>query len=149
MNYCLYNAIKTPDGTVLWCQNSHDYQIHEDKVSGESYMNDGFGHSIRRSINDVPFEDLSVWAHEPFEKVRTAPFWGSYGKDGKSARVMLSLQEMEDEHIQAVLRTQRQLKGTVVEKLFLQEIDYRLIELKENLDEKLDDKKGKKTKKKL
>lgn len=125
MDYCLYNAIKTPDGTVLWCQSGHDYQTHEDKVSGETYMNDGVGYSIRRSVNTVPFDDLSVWSTDPHEKVRKAPFWGSYGKDGKSPKKMMSLSEMEDEHITAILKTQRQIAGTEVEKLFVNEIEYR------------------------
>ena len=127
MNYCLYNAIKTPDGTVLWCKNNHDYQSYKDSVSGEHYMIDGTGYATRRSINIVSPEDLSIWTSDPFKKVRTAKFWGSYGKDGKGEKVILSLEEMEKEHIEAILRTQTQVKGTEFESLFLQELKYRKI----------------------
>jgi hypothetical protein len=136
MNYCLYNAIKTPDGTVLCCENGHDYKTHKDSVSGEDYMNDGIGYGVRRSINHVPAEDLSIWNTDPFEKVRTAKFWGSYGKDGKSPKHILALEEMEDSHIQAILETQKQL-GSDIKALFLKEIEYRIEKFKEALDEEL------------
>lgn len=139
MNFCLYNAIKTPDGTVLWCEDGHDCKTHKDKVSGENYMNDGVGYSIRRSVNNVPFEDLSVWSNDPFEKVRTAKFWASYGKDGKSKKRIMALEEMEDSHIRAILETQRQIRGTSIEKLFLKEIEYRITNFKEELEKELVD----------
>jgi len=137
LDYCLYNAIKTPDGTILWCKSGHDYQTHEDKVSGESYMNDGLGYMVRRSVNKVPYEDLSIRASDPFEVVRTAKFWSSYGKDGKSPKVILSLEQIEDDHIKVILETQNQIRGTVLEKLFKQEQDYRKMLLAQEIDEKL------------
>ncbi len=137
MDYCLYNAIKTPDGTVLWCQSGHDYQTHQDKVSGEEYMNDGTGYGVRRSVNTVPYEDLSIWSHEPFEKVRTAKFWGSYGKDGKSPRTMMAPMEMEDGHLRAILETQKQIRGSEIERIFLQEMKYRVETFKNKLDSEL------------
>lgn len=135
MEYCLYNAIKTPDGTVLWCTTGHDYKTHTDALSGEEYMNDGLGYGVRRSINETPYENLSIYDTAPFEKVRTAKFWGSYGKDGKSEKRMMSLEEMEDDHIQAILRTQAQARKPPLEALFLKEIEYRITNFKEHLDE--------------
>lgn len=147
--YCIYNAIKTPDGTVLWCQTSHDYQTHHDKVSGELYMNDGLGYMIRRSLNNMPYEDLSIHANEPHEKVRTAPFWGAYGKDGKNPRVVMALKDMEDSHIEAILDTQRQIKGTVLETLFKNEQKYRKMLMAQEFSEKLPEKKNKTMKHKV
>lgn len=137
MDYCLYNAIKTPDGTILWCQSGHDYKTHTDTISKEEYMNDGIGYGVRRSVNTVPYEDLSIGSNAPFEKVRTAKFWGSYGKDGKSEKRMMSLDEMEDSHIAAILKTQRSIHGTAIEKLFLQEIEYRIETFKQKLEVEL------------
>lgn len=147
-NYCIYNAIKTPDGTILWCQDSHDYQEHLDTVSGEKYLNDGLGLGIRRSVNKVPYEDLSVWSNDPFEKIRTAPFWGSYGKDGKSPKKMMAPCEMEDSHLRAILETQKRIAGTEIEKIFIKEIEYRIKTFKNTLDEDLPtkEKKAKKPK---
>lgn len=134
MNYCLYNAIKTPDGTVLWCKSGGDYQTHTDTVSGEEYMNDGLEYSIRRSVNTVPYEDMSINTSSPFEKVRTVKFWASYGKDGNSPKHYMSLEEMEKTHIEAILKGQSQIKGTEIEKIFLKELDYRVEVFQEHLD---------------
>jgi hypothetical protein len=136
MDYCLYNAIKTPDGTILWCESGHDYKTHTDSVSGEEYMNDGTGYGIRRSVNNVPAEDLSIWNTDPFEKIRTAKFWGSYGKDGKSPKRILSLEEMEEDHIHAILKTQTQI-STILKEFFVKELEYRVEKFKEKLDEEL------------
>lgn len=95
-------------------------------------------YSIRRSVNTVLYEDLSIWSYDPFEIIRTAPFWASYGKDGKSPRKMLSLEQMEDEHIEAILKTQHQICGTDIEQFFLQEVEYRKkIGFKEDLNQSL------------
>jgi hypothetical protein len=134
MDYCLYNAIKTPDGTVLWCQHRHDYQTHQDAVSGEQYMNDGLQDTIRRSVNIVPYEDLAIFTSSPFEKVRTVKFWASYGKDGNSPKHYMSLEEMEKTHIEAILRGQKQIKGTEIEKIFLKELDFRVEVFQEHLE---------------
>ena len=147
--YCLYNAIKTPDGTILWCEHNHDFKEYTDKVSGEYYLNDGVGYNVRRSVNTVPYEDLSIYASDDFEKVRTAKFWGSYGKDGKSTKKILSLQEMEDDHISAILNTQYQIKGSAVEKLFLKEQELRIKNFKSELDDKLIHKENKDNKPKI
>ena len=125
MDFYLYNAIRTPDGTVLWCKTGHDFQTHVDAVTGETYINDGCGYSIRRSVNKTEAEDLSVKASDPFETVRHAKFWGSYGRDGKGPKTILSLAEIDDAHIQAILDTQRQIRGTPLEELFCKEQAYR------------------------
>lgn len=123
MSYLLYNAIKTPDGTILWCQNRHDFKTYFDTISKETYMNDGGGYYCRRSVNKVPYEDLSVYTTDPFEIVRQAKFWGSYGKDGKQPKVILSLAEMETEHIEAILKNA--FPSEEVKPLFVQELKYR------------------------
>lgn len=135
MNYCLYNAIKTPDGTILWCQSGHDYKTHTDSVSSEEYMNDGTGYGVRRSVNKVSAENLSIGTNDPFEKVRTAKFWGSYGKDGKGEKRIMALEEMEDSHIRAILDTQK--IDIIIKELFEKEILYRIENFKKELDTEL------------
>ncbi len=124
MSYTIYNAIKTPDGTVLWCQHNHDFKTHTDKVSGEVYMNDGLGYCIRRSVNKVAYEDLSINLNDPFEKVREAKFWRSYGKDGKQPVSILSIAEMETKHIENILKLTNPSKEIIP--LFQQELKNRL-----------------------
>lgn len=137
MEFCIYNAIKTPDGTILYCENRHDYHEYKDTISGELYLNDGHLDSVRRSVNTVPYEDLSIYTDSPHEIVRTIKFWTSYGKDGKSAGVEMSLQEMEKSHIEAILRTQKKIQETPLEKIFINELEYRVKQFKEQLDETL------------
>ncbi len=132
MLYCLQNKIITPDGTTLWCKSGHDYQTHVDAVSGEVYMNDSCGYYVRRSVNDVMYTDVSVWADtdditKDYEVTRTAKFWRSYGPEGEyyPDGVMLSVADMQDEHICAILRTQKQVQGNFLEQLFKYELVYR------------------------
>ena len=133
MKYCIYNAIRTPDGTLLWCQHSHDYQVHKDTVSGETYMNDGLGYYTRRSANKTDYEDLSVWVDvdnpELTDEVRSIALWGTRGIDGDQPMRKISLKQMQDDHLCAILQTQRHIKGSVIEKLLLLELEHRNLTL--------------------
>lgn len=62
----LYNAIRCPDGTILHSTHGWDYKTNLDAITGEIYMVDS-GNSMyyRRSINDVPAEDISVTTARP------------------------------------------------------------------------------------
>lgn len=119
------NAIRTPDGTVLRSYHRHDYKEHVDEVSGEIYVVDGGNDYIRRSINDVPAESLDVYLTDPFEDVREAFVWRTYGKNGDQPGMYVKLSIMTDKHIQAILETQTQIHGSFVEKLFKDELKYR------------------------
>lgn len=123
MNFCLYNAIKTPDGTILNCTSGYDYKTYFDTVSQEQYMNDGLGYGIRRSVNKIPYEDLAVFDNSPHEQVRVVKFWTSYGKDGKSPGFQMSLEDMETAHIKAILDTQKKIQD--YKHIFENELKYR------------------------
>lgn len=125
MNYCVYNAIRTPDGTILHCQNPHDYRTHKDTVVDDMYMNDGGGFYVRRSINIVPFEDLSVWTADGHEKVRQFFQWGTRGPNGDQDLHHVKLCDMTTEHIEAILQTQRWIDGTPVQLIFHNELEWR------------------------
>jgi len=118
------NCIITPDGTKLECNHRHDYKQHLD-ANGETYINDGLGWYVRRSVNKQPAVDISVTSDQPFELQRTAFTWGTRGKDGLQEVRKVPLQDLTTEHIQNILRTQQQIKDTYVEQLFLQELEYR------------------------
>jgi hypothetical protein len=93
------NAIRTPDGTVLTSRSVHDYQTHQDE-NGMVYMVDGGLDYLRRNVNiDAPHEELSVESSAPFDIIRDALEWGTYGKDGKNPLRYVKLSEMSDEHI--------------------------------------------------
>lgn len=128
MNYCVYNAIRTPDGTILHCKNRHDYQQHFDTVVNETYTNDGGEYYVRRSVNIVPFEDMSVWSSDTHEKIRNVFSWGTRGIDGDKPLRRVLLKDMTDDHIKAILRTQRHIDGTPVQLIFNNELEWRSCE---------------------
>lgn len=121
------NAIMTPDGTYLRSYHRHDYKEHVDKVSGETYMVDGGTAYIRRSINTTPATVMDVYLSDPFEKIRQAFVWKSYGKNGEHIPhgIYLTLHAMDTDHIHAILDTQHHIKDTYVEELMVKELAYR------------------------
>ena len=97
------SRIRTPDGTILQSFHRHDYKEHDDVVSGETYVIDGGIDYFRGSINKVPAEDLTVYVDDPFEVKREVPVWGTYGKNGDKELRWVSVSEMEDAHIEALV----------------------------------------------
>lgn len=125
MTQILRNAIMTPDGTYLRSYHRHDYKEHEDTISGELYVVDGGNDYLRRSINEVPAEDLTVTLDDPFELQRCAFTWGSYGRMQDQPKHYIHLCDLTTDHIRNILRTQTQVEGTYVEDLLMKELAYR------------------------
>ena len=98
----IYNAIRTPDETVLVSHHRHDYKTHLD-ANGEEYMIDGGTDYIRRSVNKIPAEDLSLYNDEPFEVLREYIFRGSRGKSGKQPLKYVKLSEVDNEWLGAII----------------------------------------------
>ncbi len=119
----VYNACRTPDGTVIESTHRHDYITHLDK-NGETYMRDGGQDYIRASINKEKAEDLSLTMGDGHAKVREVVKWGTYGKNGDEPLHYIPVSEMTTEHIQAVLEN---VFGIAPwrEQVFIDEIQYR------------------------
>jgi len=101
----IYQAIKTPDGTILESSHRHDYQEHVD-ANGETYIIDG-GHDYRRgSINKEPAEDLTLTTDTPHEYLRTHLTWGTYGINGDQPKTYVNMGDMDIGHLEAILSTQ-------------------------------------------
>lgn len=65
----IYNAIRTPDGTVIESIDTHDYVTHIDAITGKEYMVDGGHDYLRRSAwNDAT--ELSLYHDDDFTLVR-------------------------------------------------------------------------------
>jgi len=103
MSTLVYNAIRTPDGTVLESMTRHDFNVYVDK-NGKEYMVDGGLEYVRRNVHaDAPYEELSVYITDGHDKVREVVKWGTYGKDGNQALTYILLKDMSTEHICACL----------------------------------------------
>jgi len=100
----IINRIKTPDGTILTSRHVHDYVVYVDK-NGLTYMVDGGLDYLRRNYYNEKFsyEELSVLSSDPFEKIRESLEWGSYGKTGKEKLHYITLCNMTDDHIKAII----------------------------------------------
>lgn len=117
------NAVMTPDGTYLRSYHRHDYKEHKDALTGETYIVDGGYDYLRRSINTTPAVSLDVYLSAPFEMIREAFVWKSYGKNFEHPHgIYIKLCDMTTEHIRAIIETQTQIKGTYVEMLFKKEL---------------------------
>lgn len=96
------NAIRTPDGTVIYSRHRHDYQTHVD-ANGKEYMVDGGLDYLRRNFHDdAPYEELSVESSQPFEVIREALEWGTFGKEGKGPLHYVRLSELGNNHIESI-----------------------------------------------
>lgn len=108
------NAIRTPDGTVIYSRHRHDFQSHVD-ANGNEYIVDGGLDYLRRSFHkDAPHEELAVELSQPFEVVREAFEWGTYGKEGKGPLHYVKLSELGNNHVESI--TEHIKYGVKVEK---------------------------------
>lgn len=124
----ILNRIKTPDGTILTSWSQHDYKVYKDK-NGEVYMVDGGCAYFRRNKCREPYEELSVYDTEPFEKIRQAHYRFSKGKDGKEPERIVHLCSMSDNWLHAVIQwNQKNFSKLVADKLnkfYIMELLYR------------------------
>lgn len=127
MEHLIYNAIRTPDGTILESRHRHDYKTYLDK-NGLEYMVDGGLEYTRRIIQDAePYTELSVSLEDGHDKVREFCKWGTYGKDGKQPYREVKLAEMTIDHITACLLTQTKMHPNY-RQAFMDELQYRGVE---------------------
>ncbi len=124
MSRIFYNAMKTPDGTIIESLHRHDYVSHKD-ANGETYMVDGGIDYLRRSVNpNAPAEDLSTHEIEGVHEHNRQYFrWGTYGKDGREQFRQVLLMDMSTNHIKEILRTQ--VLSESIKGFFTEELKYR------------------------
>jgi hypothetical protein len=118
------NCIETPDGTVLYSRSRHDYKTHLD-ANGKTYMIDGGLDYVRCSAHGDEIHHC-VWDDEPFDKVRKAVEWGTYGINGDQPLKWVKLCDMETAHINAVLKVCN-LIGESYARAFRLELEQRAI----------------------
>ena len=102
MSDIIYNAIQTPDGTIIQSRHRHDYQTYTD-ANGKKYMIDGGLSYVRCSANGDE-EHLTVTLEDAHAKVREVCDWGTYGINGDQPLRYKYLCDMDTDHINAVLK---------------------------------------------
>jgi hypothetical protein len=115
-----YNAIYTPDGTLLVSYSTYDYKEHIDTESHERYMVDGGLSYARRSVNHVPAKDLSVRLDADIQEIREVFEWGTYGKDGTKQFKRVPLKNMSNAHLENIVK-----EGYKLSPLMKLELKYR------------------------
>lgn len=98
----IFNAIRTPDGTVIRSRTTHDYVSHDDKVTGKMYFVDG-GLQYQRRSNHGDEVDVSIYSDAPHEVRRHALEWGTYGIKGDQPLTYVPISKMSDDHLAAVI----------------------------------------------
>jgi len=117
------NRIKTPDGTIITSYHVHDYVTHLDK-NGKEYMVDGGLDYLRRNVHeDAPYEEMSVTTEAPFEQVRESMHWGTFGKKGDQPLRYVTVSQMTDGHINAIL--DQEMGAAWVRDILSEELKYR------------------------
>jgi hypothetical protein len=123
MQEILSNRMRTPDGTVLYSVHRHDYVTHTD-ANGKEYMLDGGWDYVRRSVNGDE-KLLTVWSDDDHEVIREGVTWGTYGKDGDQPLKYVAIADMDTEHLQACLDTQKATLRPAIYKVMQDELEYR------------------------
>jgi len=120
-------------GDVLVSIHRHDYVTCS--CDNQTMLDGGTAYQ-RYGGADLDLIDLSgtVYLTDGFEKCRTAPIWGSYGINGDEPRKWMSVSEMNDAHLEAVITK----LGDRIEKwmltLMLQEVEKRAEELNNSIN---------------
>lgn len=112
MRLLIYNAIQTPDGTILESRYIHDYRSYKDK-NGYTYSVDGGLSYVRRGFeeNSPNAKEISLYIPDtPYEEAVKFAAWGSYGKNGNEDLHFIPICEMTTEHINAVLKNQKPIE---------------------------------------
>lgn len=121
----LFNAIKTPDGTILSSKHRHDYVAYEDTKTGKVYAVDGGADYFRSSGDMSDCEDLSITSLTPFSDIRERFHWGSRGVNGDEPIKKLRLSSLTNKHVEAILKNVFQNREGTFKKWFTEELEFR------------------------
>ena len=105
----IYNAIKTPDGTILVSYHRHDYKSYVD-ANNETYVIDGGLDYVRTSVNSVPAESLAVYDDAPFEVIREYLHRGGRGEDGKQELKYVALKDINDDWLENLIKYEEEVR---------------------------------------
>ena len=105
MRKIVYNALRTPDGTVIESTDRHDYKAYVD-TNGKTYMIDG-GLSYIRCSNNGDEVLLTKYEDQPHEQIREYVFRSGYGKPGTldyGTYRITRIADMDDEYLNEAIK---------------------------------------------
>ena len=118
----IQNAAWIPEADLyLRSVNIHDFirwQSEDGKVDYAVDGGEGRGAYVRR----VGYEggrvfDWCLYDTDPFDLIAGRLLWGTFGKEGKEPRRWRPISSLELDHLQAILKTQPHIKGTLTERV--------------------------------
>jgi hypothetical protein len=121
----IQNAVKiTEDGKdfYLISTSRHDYARYDFK-DGTFYACDGGVTYLRRAYStskDNPFNKIvnfNLSNESTFDEICEKLLWGTYGKNDKDTLKYFPLSTFTKAHLQAILKTQPHIKGSLTEKV--------------------------------
>lgn len=129
MRQLVYNAIQTPDGTILTSHYHHHFVEYVDK-NGQYYAVDG-GRDYTRTLFDIPdYKDLCLYEDDSFEKIRKVFCRGGRGIDGMLPLTWTPICKMSDEWLQASIDYNNKRFGgnSIDNQMYNAELIYRELE---------------------
>ena len=126
----VYNAIKTPDGTILNSTNRHDFVAHTDKVNKKYYAVDGgYDYSKRVLEDNAPYEDLCLYENDDFELIRKVIVRANRGINGDQDVKYVKLCDMDQDWLEATIKYNHNkgLQDHVYTLMYEKEVIYRIV----------------------
>ncbi len=123
----IYNAIKTPDGTILHSKHVHDFVMYLDK-NGKEYGVDGGNVYLRRIGEYADCENISKYDDGKHETRRECVCWDSnYDKDMNRLQQIeyVFIKDLTIDYIKAILEGKHIDKNKFFKELFIKELEYR------------------------
>lgn len=107
---------------IITSKHRHDYVT----CSCGNLSVDGGLDYTKRKFGDKGYSELSVYADEDdIAKIREYFTWGSRGKSGDEPLHYILMKNISNDHLDAIMQTQRHIRGTYVENIFRMELNFR------------------------
>lgn len=119
----IQNAVKITCAnpqTFLVSSYTHDYKSME-LPNGNFVAVDGGNSYIRRSYGEYlkGYEEWNLDSKDDFQEIIDRILWGTLATEGTNSFNFVLLKSLSMEHLRAILRTQKQIKGTIRERVIL------------------------------
>lgn len=118
----IQNAVYVPEKDRYYKSgNVHDF-VHVELEDGKSFFLDGGTEYLRRGGDFELFmngrvQERNLHEDSPADEILDRFLWGTYGLEGSNERKWVLIKDCSADHLEAILKTQRHIKGKLVEKI--------------------------------